>query len=316
MISSLTIKNYQSHADTRIDLAPLTVLVGPSSSGKSAVTRAIRALASNQSGKDFITHGESTMQVQAVTDRGTVTLTKGKPEDSYVVLESNSKEPRRYTKLGGAVPEDVTAVLGIASRDAVNFAGQFDMPYLLRTSASEVARVLGELTNVSAVFEAARESLRRKSAFAATLRTREIDHASAVERSTGFENLDAQEAAILDAEFHHGLALRAQERLSTLNDLTSALRTASAALKAAEGRTALPLPDLAPVIALKARLDALNGLITSLRTAATELRAAEESVFHQDHVIGTLTEEYDVVLREAGTCPTCGQDTKDVHAHA
>lgn len=315
MIERIAVKNYQSHTHTDISLGGLTVLVGPSSSGKSAVTRAIRALASNETGKSFITHGEATMQVQAVTDRGTVTLTKGRPEDSYVILDAGSREPRRYTKLGGAVPPDVTDALGIAPRDAVNFAGQFDMPYLLRTSAAEVARVLGELTNVSAVFEAARESLRRKSSFSATLRTREADAASADRRALDFEDLEAQQRALAAAEGQLFLAERAQERLSALDDATASLRTASAALRAAESRTAA-LPDLGPAVALRGRLDALDGLVARLRASSGAHSAAVAGIDGLREARAALDEEYGTLLREAGTCPTCHQSTKEIHAHA
>lgn len=316
MIEQLTIKNFQSHTDTVIELGPLTVLVGPSSSGKSAIARAIKALASNATGKDFITHGQTTAQVQARTDRGTVTLTKGKPEDSYVVLDNtDDKNPRRYTKLGGAVPPDVTDFLGIAAKDAINFAGQFDMPYLLRTSAAEVARTLGELTNVSAIFEASREALRRKNSFSATLRTRELDLASVAPQIEVFDALPAQLDAIERAEAALLRAEHAQNALHRLNDLLLTLQTATGRVRAAQSRTELPLPDPARAVAALGRVHALDSLISVLQSSSARYKTAVAEVEKHVQIIAVLENEYDTVLQEAGTCPTCGQNTEGVHVH-
>jgi exonuclease SbcC len=317
VIHTLTIKNYQSHKDTELHLGKFTVLVGPSNVGKSAIVRAIKALASNQSGKDFITHGEQTMQISAKTDRGTVVLTKGKPEDSYVLLSNEDPDnPRKYTKNGVGVPQDVTDFLGIDPKDAINFAGQFDMPYLLKTSAAEVARTLGELTNVSSIFEASREALRRKSTFAATLKTRERDLADIEPKRAQFENLATQREALAAAENALMRAQVAQSSLSRLNDLLMTLQTATARLKVAREATDTPLPDVQPVLDLSARSERLQALLRALQDATAALRSSAASKDAQTAAMAALDEEYDLVLREAMTCPTCGQSTEGIHTHA
>lgn len=316
MLEKISIKNYQSHTDTEFELGPLTVLVGASSTGKSAITRAIKALASNQSGKDFITHGENTMQISATTDKGTVVLTKGKPEDSYVILlNDDPNNPRRFTKLGGNVPQEVTDFLGIAPKDAVNFAGQFDMPYLLRSSPAEVARTLGEITNVAAVFEAARESLRRKNQFSSTLKTRENDVTALEPRLNEFTSLEERLTAIEAAEAALNAATRLSERLNALDDLLMTLKVAKARVAQAEVSTA-PLPDLTPAESALSRLKELESLTASLGLYASALRTATSAIESTYETIVSLEEEYDLLLKEVGTCPTCGQDTTNVHAHA
>lgn len=317
MIESIKIRNYQSLEDVTLALGNFTVLVGPSSAGKSAVTRAIKALASNQTGKEYITHGEATMQVTAVTDRGTITLTKGKPEDSYVLLPADDiKNPRRYTKLGVSVPPDVTDFLGIDPQDAINFAGQFDMPYLLKTSSSEVARVLGELTNVSSIFEASREALRLKNNYVATLKTRHIDADRSTELLAKFENLPERTMHLQNAEYSHAAAVLAEEKLNRLNDLLMTLKTATSRLNTAQEATDAPLPDLESVQRHFARTQRLSELTALIVAAKSAQRDAIESKLEATGSIDAANEEYETALHEAGTCPTCHQSTEGVHIHA
>jgi DNA repair exonuclease SbcCD ATPase subunit len=315
VIHHIDIKNYQSHVDTHLDLGPLTVIVGQSSAGKSAITRALKALTSNQSGKAFITHGEQTAQIGLTNDKGTVVLTKGKPEDSYVILEEG-KDPKRYTKLGVGVPEDVSSFLGIPAKDAINFAGQFDMPYLLRDSAGEVARTLGELTNVSSIFAAARESLRLKGQSSSALKVREKDLETLSERVSRFADLAGQLSAVERAEGHQAVAEAAQLRLARLNDLLLTLQTATARTKAASDAVSAPLPDVEAALALLGQVQRLSSLTTALRDASDAKRQYTEHLESGAGLIANLDEEYNRVLHEAGTCPTCGQNTEGVHTHA
>jgi DNA repair exonuclease SbcCD ATPase subunit len=316
MIERVEVRNYQSHHDTTIELAPFTVLVGPSSAGKSALTRALRALTSNQAGKDFITHGETTAQVSVRTDKGTVTLTKGKPEDSYVILANDDiKNPKRYTKLGGSVPEDVSTFLGIDAKDPINFAGQLDMPFLLKTSAAEVARVLGELTGVSAVFEASRESLRRKNSFVATYKTRTNDLETLKPRLAVLLDLEKRLAALDAAETAYNTAEALQSRLDALMTLLQRLNVASSRLKTAQRATSAPLPDVSAAVTLLSRLQTLNGLLASLSNHAATLKQAQAGIENSKGLTATLELEYDEVLQLAGTCPTCGQSTEGIHVH-
>ncbi len=320
MIQSIEVKNYQSHVDTHVELAPFTVLVGQSSAGKSAFVRAMKAMTSNQSGKDFITHGQQTAQVKFTTDKGTITLTKGKPEDSYVILENNDiKNPRRYTKLGTAVPEDVTKFLGIAAKDAINFAGQFDMPFLLTASGASVASTLGELTNVSAIFEASREGNRLKNSYSALLKTRQSDLTGITSQVEGYAELDTQIENITAAEEALTRLEQAQARLSHLNDLMLTVQTATGRLRAAERRTAYALPTTEHLWELVNRLNDVNHLIYNLSAESKAKADAQARIDKLTTELSTIEDSYIQLLHDAGTCPTCGQNTKEIthdHVHA
>lgn len=206
MIESITVRNFQSLHDVTLDLQPFTVIVGPSSSGKSALIRALNTLIANRRGAAFISHGERIATISARTSHGTVTLTRGRgtADNSYVVIPNDPSHPlapqSTYSKLGGEVPSEVSAFLGIDPKDPIAFASQFDKPYLLDESPAEVARTLGALTNATVLLEGARESNRRKLDSKRTLTTRTEDLAAIQAKVPEYRALSTQQAALTAAE--------------------------------------------------------------------------------------------------------------------
>lgn len=357
MLQSLEVRNFQSISHITLELGGLTVVVGQSSSGKSAVVRAMKMLTSNARGTSFIRHGETVCTVTAVTDRGTVTLRKGK-EDSYVVVPhpndqtSGIEHPelsrqRTYSKLNAAVPEEVTEFLGIPAKDAINFAGQFDGPYLLTSkdySGTEVARVLGELTNVTWVFEAARETRRQELAANATLKTRRFDLATEEARVDDFRDLKPQLAALTKAEELIATAGTIEKQLARVDALANTLdvlqelidthsdlpkvpdiqrvRTARAVSAHLDRLNSLvgslkPIPVVPPAPpsttearAVHGRLSRLLALVDDLSAASTAVKMTTESIEASNKILSETVVERLTILHEAGTCPTCKQSTK------
>lgn len=233
MIDHIAIRNFQSLQDITLDLKPLTVIVGPSSSGKSAFIRALRALAANRRGTDFITHGERTSSISAhLTSNdpercGTVTLTRSTQTspNSYTLIPDDPNHPlhpkAEFTKLGGDVPVPVSEFLGIPTEQiALSVAGQFDKPYLLDASGTEVARTFGALTNAHIILNAARESNRQKLSSSQTLRTRADDLDAIKQRIPEFQALKAQREALTRAEDALAAARALKDRIYRLIALT------------------------------------------------------------------------------------------------
>src|SRR5690606_23498632 len=134
-LARVRIRNYQSHADTVLEPAPagqLTVIVGPSDVGKTAILRALRWLYFNRpQGDDFRRVGtEHTMVTVETTDGRTVTRSRSAETIGYVVdgiiLEG----------FGLDVPLEVQETTGvrpvqIAGEELeVNIARQLDPPFL------------------------------------------------------------------------------------------------------------------------------------------------------------------------------------------
>lgn len=320
MISHLSIRNFQSLKHVELDLLPLTVIVGASSSGKSAFTRAVRTLTSNRRGNDFITHGEKVATISAVTDRGTVTLKRGKGtnDNEYIVTPSAADEQQRtFTKLNGETPPEVSAFIGIPAKDPLNYAGQFDKPYLLDdVSGSEVARVFGSLTNVHVIFEGARESNRRKLSASSTLKTRVTDLTGIKEQAESFKPLKQQLAAIEEAEKNLELAKALQLRISRLQTALTTLTTAAAQLRALKPILDTSIPDPAVIIEAHQRLTGYTSTREQLTTALTAARSHQQSITEFEQHATLLEQRYMATLSEAAVCPTCHQSTSHLEHSA
>lgn len=153
MLKSISVQNYQSLEDVTVELGGLTVIVGPSNTGKSALIRAVQALCFNQSGTDFMTRGKDKTSITIEADGNTVNWTKGKS----AAYDLNGQS---YSRMGTTVPVDIQEALGIRRVDVDSltlfpqFASQFDTPFLLTESSRKAAQVLARITRLDIVLSA------------------------------------------------------------------------------------------------------------------------------------------------------------------
>jgi tetratricopeptide (TPR) repeat protein len=237
VISSIAVKNFQSLYDVEVPLTEFTAIVGPSSTGKSAFVRAVRLLLQNARGTGFISHGEDETSVTAsFSDDQHVRIRRGK-RNQYELWDA-SGQVETFTKLGGEVPEVVQRFLGLDP--AVSVAAQFDPPFLLSSSGTEVARMLGSLTNVEVVFGAGREANRRKLAATATARALQGPLEEDRAALTRFSTLDERVAAVEAAEDALAALEEAEAPLTRLISLQETLQEQIAALQQI---TSVSLPE-------------------------------------------------------------------------
>ena len=209
MLTSVEIESFQSLRKLSLKLGRFTVVTGATGSGKSAVLRAIRLLAFNARGVTYITRGETSCKVlvRAASERlggCAIERHQARGKDAYR-LAQNVPVPKggygvtggKFTKLGGEVPPQVTELLELSE---LNFAAQFDRPFLLDSSGGEVARVLGRLTNVTLLFDAAREANRRRLEVMGDLKRAEANLAGLTEAAQKFRGMKARQAAVCEAE--------------------------------------------------------------------------------------------------------------------
>lgn len=291
MIESLHVQHFQSLDNITLELAPFTVIVGPSSSGKSALTRALHTLIANRRGHAFIAHGERTATITAKTSQGTVTLTRGKSTDanSYVIIPADPSHPlapqTTYSKLGGEVPPEVSQFLGINPRDPIAFASQFDKPYLLDDSPAEIARTLGALTNATVLLEGARRANARRLDKRRTLTTRQADLQSITERVPAFRALAAQRDALAEAEEAIERARTIQQQHDDLARAIEAHEINADRVQTLAGAADFEVPDEEAMLAaartfLQFRKD-LAELVSATRAADETYAALIEA--EQDH---------------------------------
>lgn len=363
MITRLSIRNFQSLHVVDLDLAQFTVIVGPSSSGKSALVRAIRTLASNARGTGFISTWAKRTVIEAdladttdpETHRGTLTLTRGKKADENAYEIAPPPGPMedapssRFTKLGGAVPPEVTAFLGIEPGDSLRLASQFDHPYLLDDAPGEVARTLAALTNVDTVLAAAREANRTRMNAGTVLRHRQADLDAASTRLERFTALKTWIPAVQAAEAGLQGCFILETRIKNLTSALSRLEAAERVISRTAPLLARPVPSLDTVDSLlprmrsltqaasrlkaaQERLDAapaprgtlpsldrleaahrahegFRAVLVRLKAAGARVTAAQEDLGRTTEVLEAARSDYAIALRQAGACPTCGQTT-------
>lgn len=166
IITKIIIENFQSHKHTVIIPAgagQLTVIVGQSRQGKTAIFRALRWLFYNApDGTDFIRWGANFARVTAEYADGTQVIrhrTSGSV--NRYIIGNPGRQEQVYEGFGrGAVPLEVQQVTGVSPVEIgegltlnLNLAEQLDGPFLGNKSVSSTARakVLGKLAGTEEV---------------------------------------------------------------------------------------------------------------------------------------------------------------------
>lgn len=310
-LTKIEIRNFQSIRKADLELGLFTVIVGPSSSGKSALIRAFRALASNVRGPGFITRGQSTMAITARTENHTITLERSDRHGKYEIRGNLDHTLVTFTKLAGEVPEQVTQALGIdpvpVSGTNVNFAAQFDKPYLLDESGAVIARQLGELTNVNQVFEAVRAANRIRSAASSKLKTRRDDLEQVKTRLRQFQSLSGHLRALNVIEEANAARRELENRAGRLEKAVKTMQIAQHTLDKYVGLP--PVPDATQMNGQVGQYRRLSAQIAALRTAEEHALAAKDRYLIKVMDLGSEKNQLRDMLADAGVCPTCGQAT-------
>ena len=227
MIKHLAIRNFQSLAKADFELGRFTVIVGETDVGKSAIIRAIRYLATNQSGHGFVTHGQTRTGVQIDTEEGATVAWRKSKTAVYKVRTNGAVEV--YQKMGTHVPLEVASVLRIGEvtiGDDVflpNFHGQFDMPFLITSTSSSRARMLGEVSGANILYLAIQEARRRERTSASLRNTRMSDLERAKEVLKSFEGLEAAEQTLNKAAALLQAAADIDSRVSLIAEVIEGL---------------------------------------------------------------------------------------------
>ena len=145
MIKQITIKNFQSHKDTTLDLDPgVNIIGGTSDSGKTALLRALKWVITNRpSGDSYRSHWGGDTEVGIITT------------DDVEVFRRRTRKLNGYdmggetfVALGAEVPEPVKAALNI---NPLSWQSQMDAPFLLSETSGEVSRVLNEVADLEKI---------------------------------------------------------------------------------------------------------------------------------------------------------------------
>jgi len=313
LIESIRIKNFQSLRDVELEFGKLTVIVGASSSGKSALTRAMKAIAMNSLDSDYITRGTKVSAITVKTSETSVTIEREIGGSSVYKVAKSGSEESRFTKLNRQVPSEVTEALGISPGTqevaSINFAGQFDAPYLLKEGSSSVARVLGELTNVSTIFNAVKEASRRAKNASGLVNIRKKDQDKLLLQLGDYANVMQQAKSITQVEALLAQATTTQARMDLLANLIGKAKKASEALEAVRNIPALP--DIAELEKAYIKFNKFKNILKRLAQAQRTIVEQDTSIESVRSGILLAENELHDTLTKAGRCPTCNQE---IHA--
>ena len=169
-LKRITIENFQSHKKTVIEPAPLgglTVIVGPSDVGKSAIFRALRWLFYNQpQGIDFIRTGATFARVTIEYESGhKVIRERTVSTNRYKIVYPDREGPEVFEGFGNSVPLEIQEVTGVRpvrigdENFLLNLSEQLDGPFLGTKQISSPARakVLGKLAGTEEIDLAGQE---------------------------------------------------------------------------------------------------------------------------------------------------------------
>lgn len=144
MVHSIKLINFQKHKELLLILdKKITVLVGVSGSGKSAVLRAFRWFALNQpSGNSFIRRGAKAASVELEIDGKTGIRSRGKTENTYAF------DGEDYKAFGSNVPDAIAKWLNVSSE---NFSRQMDAPFWFLDTPGQVSKRLNSIVNMDVI---------------------------------------------------------------------------------------------------------------------------------------------------------------------
>lgn len=313
MITDLEVANYQAIEKARIRLGRFTVVTGPTGSGKSALIRAIELVVRNARGTSYIRHGAKACQVAMGLEGSDVVAIErgGRGADKYRVVRQadapdDPPQVDTYTKLGGQVPREVSGTLRLGD---INFARQFDSPYLLDATGGQVARTLGELTNITLLFDAAREANRRKQETGRQLKAAEQELAALVEQAASFRTLAERREAAIEAREHLACVDLIDDQLARLRQFQrERLRMHQESQELDRRVRFLEIPSTERMEHLRGRLNLLRALSRSIAFEQAEEERQEDrsaaAAMDEDDAHNALHE----LLVTAGVCPTCGRE--------
>jgi len=313
-ISGARVRNFQSIEDAEIQFGSFTVLVGKSSSGKSAFLRAVRACVRNTAVPANVRQGTPKAEIAVHVGDAVVAVERGKSLSTYKLHQETLET---FTKSGRTVPPQIEKVLQfplVADTD-VNFSFQFDRPFLLAETGSQAAQVIGSLTNVSLLHAATREANRRRGEASATLRVRKADVENHRARLKEFADLPDRKKRLVEAETKVAELQELEQSLQSLRRIVAEIRTLADSLAEME---AIQPPDLTETLE---EVSNLNSQLSKVESCSQEIRRLRERLRSDAVRARSLKEEvaqmeadYDEHLRQAGQCPVCGSDTSHLHS--
>ena len=160
-IKSIRVQNIQSHKDTTLVFHKgVNAIVGITDSGKSSLYRSLDWLINNRAaGKTFYSSwGGDSIVDMTFDDAVTVSRLKSKEGNAYEIAAPKRKTSE-FKAFKTTIPVEVSETVNM---DDINLQTQLDAPFLLSSSAGDVAKVLNKVANLTSI-DTSISNIRKKS---------------------------------------------------------------------------------------------------------------------------------------------------------
>jgi len=297
MIKTITLTNFQSHRNTRLELEPgVNVIVGPSDSGKSAILRAVNwAVFNRPLGDSMRSSWGGDTEVEITTDDAAVTRRRTDTQAVYVV------DGRVLKATGTEPPEQVSAALRV---DNLNIQRQHDQPFMLSESSGERARLLNKIVSLD-VIDSALHNINGK--------VREYQQqAAGAETELASARTEAESLSwIASAERDASALVKLESALNKNQATLFRLQRAAESMQRVEDELAR-LPDitgadeeLAQIDRAMAKLKTGRGVLEKLINAVSVFARVEQELQEREQQLAGYTKKFQSAM--AGICPLCGR---------
>jgi exonuclease SbcC len=320
MIKRIELRNFQRHEHLTVRPAGgVTVIVGQSHVGKSAIMRAVNWVVFNKpAGGSFIRHGCEVASVSIETEKGIVTRTRSTKGKNEYKIELPGLEPLIFTGFGQNVPSPVADFFEL---EEINFQPQMSLPFLICSSGGEISRKLNQIANLdkidSTLAEIGRigrqvtQSLasaraRMEVAFSTVKSLTWLDNAEArllqIEKTVSKQNALAARSAALTkaiAGFKKAAALPLEELQETIQTYTEAIGRGARIQEDGRDRDRLVTTYNQTIEAIE-KVEAAREALTSAQTAVERAEKAYRDAFPD-------------------ICPICGSPMRGpdaIHTHS
>lgn len=317
-IKKIRLMNFQIHKSFILEDIDegMIALVGQSSSGKTAVLRAIKFCLYNQmpgnSVAATVTHGEHRVEVEITFNDGlSITRVRDiKNKDNYYLIERDGETTRLDTPGAGPVKEVILAhgmrpISFLTNKDILNYSSQHDAPFFINATPQERLRAIGTLSNTEvadAGIKLAASQVRENKKTASALR-KELAEKNArlkeigplKQRKARLERVKGLIKTIQDLE-------NKQEELESLTEAISRMQGKISDLDkvlAEEEAQNLAETCVEKVIQSTEKLTEINKIRSAIISAETKIKDADDtlSVAPSDEEIENLLEDISLYLK-------------------
>src|SRR3990167_8742126 len=151
----VVVHDFQSLADVDMEVGALTVVLGATNAGKSAVVRALQAALFNWSGGAFVREGAAEATVDLVFDERTLLWRKPRKGGAVYYIQPTYGSPGLVvSRAGKDLPPEITELTGVreieceGARAKLQVDAQFDQPFLLAGTGGQAARLLARVSKL------------------------------------------------------------------------------------------------------------------------------------------------------------------------